>query len=209
MASNYKFVDTDRLQLTPRQKQVFEMLLPYIGNGEWVTSVSLYHRMRHAMDVNRDQPLSKHLKFLCECAGILEKKEAYFVAFKLRRPRTDGHPKWGYRIKPDLIKEHEIKVEANATFDGKSIYALYGRFQHISEKLDNYMENTLANLSSCQPYARHIEEIKPGINTAIDAMFKNQRAGIISVQEKIKFEKDYLGLHQEPTSQLSLFPDGY
>lgn len=99
-------INSSRLNLTPALVRDFEMIQPFIEQGNWFTTTSLAQKLHRSgnywkKDISK---LSTKLSNLYAKGEFLERKESRKLYFKgVRKLITT----WAYRIKPEFIGQHE------------------------------------------------------------------------------------------------------
>lgn len=103
-----QLIDVERLRLSKANTRDLSAILPFIENGSWVTSISLAKMMYSTGEYSGAyvRKASRILANLYHDAGVLERKQKRKIYFHNVMRNTT--PTWAYRLKQDLIKEHEV-----------------------------------------------------------------------------------------------------
>ena len=110
--------DIERLNLTNAQARDFNMILPFMETGEWVTSISLARRMYENGNYWRKEiaKISTKLSRLFHFTNLLvrmEKRRIYFHNIHKRHTSF-----FAYKINPNLLKLHEYEhIQASSSED--------------------------------------------------------------------------------------------
>lgn len=103
-----QLINVQRLNLSKANTRDLSSILPFIEQGNWVTSISLAKMMYATGEYNTAyvKKASAILSKLYHEAEVLERKEKRQIYFHNVMRNTT--PTWAYRLKRDLVKEHEV-----------------------------------------------------------------------------------------------------